>query len=139
MKQIPLPLIRLNQSTIVLLVATGIFLQQPLLIYITLVIQLLGLLTEGKANPVIALGKLLLGSRLKNAEKQAAELNRFNNSIAVILLGIATLLLNLEINLIGYIAAGFVAVAAFVAICGYCIGCTMYYQYKRILATRQSS
>ncbi len=138
MKQVPLPLIRLNQSAIVLFVATGIFLNQPVLIYIIAAIQLLGLLSNGKANPIIALAKLGIGPKLNKAETQAAELNRFNNAIAVILFAISTVCLLLDLKVVGYIAAGFVGLAAFVAICGYCIGCTIYYQYKRLSASGKS-
>ena len=136
MKQVPLPLIRLNQSAIVLFVATGIFLQNPLLIYIIGAIQLLGLISEGKANPIIALAKLTLGPKLKKTETQAAELNRFNNTIAVILFAVSTIFFVTGIELGGYIAAGFVGLAAFIALCGYCIGCTIYYQYKQRFARR---
>jgi hypothetical protein len=135
MKEIPVPLIRLNQCAIVLFVATAIALNLPILVYMIAAFQLLGLATEGKANPVIAVSKLLLGDKLRRAEKQAAELNRFNNLIAVILLGLSSIFLSLEMLVAGYIAAGFVAVAAFIALCGYCIGCTIYYQYKRLFAT----
>jgi hypothetical protein len=136
MKEIPIPLIRLNQCAIVLLVTTGIFLNVPILIYIIAAFQLLGLISNGKLNPVVALAKLALGPKLQGAEKQAAELNRFNNAIAVILLSLATIFLLLEMTVAGYIAAAFVAIAAFVALCGYCIGCTMYYQFKRLFANR---
>jgi hypothetical protein len=136
MKQVPLPLIRINQASIVLFVATALLLQKPILIYIIGAIQLLGLISGGKANPIVAIFKLIIGPGLKKAETQAAELNRFNNTIAVILFALSTLFLYLDWNFAGYIAAAFVGIAAFVAICGYCIGCTIYYQFKRFRASK---
>ena len=136
MKEIPMPLIRLNQCAIVLLITFAIFLNVPVLIYVIAAFQVLGLISNGKLNPVIALAKLVFGPKLQRAEKQAAELNRFNNTIAVILLSLATIFLLLEMKVAAYIAAAVVALAAFVALCGYCIGCTMYYQFKRLFANR---
>lgn len=135
MKQVPLPLVKLNQSAIVLFVLFAIFFQEPILIYIITAIQLLGLLTEGKANPIFIPIRLFLAAGLKRAETQAAELNRFNNTIAVILLSLSGLFFVLGLNLVAYLFAGMVGLAAFVALCGYCIGCTIYYQYKRLRTT----
>nr|WP_309225027.1 DUF4395 family protein [Paenibacillus sp. JMULE4] len=33
---------------------------------------------------------------------------------------------------VGYLFAGMVAAAAFVAICGFCVGCFLYFQFKQL-------
>lgn len=132
MKEIPLPLIKTNQAGIVLFVLLAFLLQQPLLIYALFIIQLIPLAFGTKANLFAGLAKLFFSEeRLRNAETQAAELAKFNQSIAVILLGIASVSQSLGWSWTAYLFAAMVACAALIAILGYCIGCTIYYQYKR--------
>jgi uncharacterized membrane protein len=132
MKEIPLPLIKSNQAGIVLFILAGFLLQQPILIYILFAVQLIGLVFGANANLFIRLARLIFPKqRLRDSEQQAVELARFNQSIAVTLLAAASLALILGWTVAAYIFAGMVALAAAVAIAGYCIGCTLYFQYKR--------
>jgi uncharacterized membrane protein len=55
---------------------------------------------------------------------------RFNNSIAVTLLGLAQIAFFLEATLAGWIISGIVALAALVALCGFCFGCFLFYQFN---------
>jgi len=133
MKEIPLLLIKSNQAGTVLFVLAGILLQQPYLIHVLFLVQLSGLAFGAKANLFIRLGQLAFSKeRLRAGERQAAELARFNQSIAVPLLAAASASLIAGWTAAGYVFAGMVALAAAVAIAGYCIGCTLYYQYKRL-------
>jgi hypothetical protein len=132
MKEIPLPLIKANQAGIVIFVLAGLLLQQPYFIYFLFLVQLIGLVFGAKANVFIRLAGIVFSKeRLRNSEQQAAELARFNQSIAVILLAAATLALIFDWTVLASVFAGMVALAAAVAIAGYCIGCTLYYQYKK--------
>jgi len=136
-KEIPLPLIKANQAGIAIFVLAGIVFQQPLFVYVLLLVQLIGLLFGAKANVFIRLAKIGFSKeRLQSSEQQAVELARFNQSIAVILLAVASVALILGRTALGYVFAGMVALAAAVAIAGYCIGCTLYYQYKRLRHAR---
>lgn len=139
MKEIPVPLVRTNQTGIVLFVLLAAAFRQPLLIVLLWVIQVIGLVGGARANLFILLLKPLLAPRLAGAKTEAAELQRFNNSIAVILLTLSVAGFALGWNIAGYVLAGIVALAAFTAICGYCIGCTLYYQYKQFKARRSAS
>jgi hypothetical protein len=84
----------------------------------------------------VSIVRPFLGSLVARSHTEALELQRFNNTIAVVLLTLSVICFSLGFNTAAYIFAGMVALAAFVAICGYCIGCTMYYQFKRLRAHR---
>lgn len=134
MREIPIPYVRANQAGIVLLVVLAIVLQQPVLIAALWAIQVIGLWRGVRANLIVRLATPLLASRIAGAQTESAELQRFNNSIAVILLTVSLLCFwVLQAPLAGYTAAGMVAVAALIAICGYCVGCFLYYQFKKRL------
>jgi len=140
MKEIPLPMIKTNQSGIVLFVILALATQQPWWIYALFLIQLIGLVIGPRANLFILLGRLALtDGRLKRSETQAAELARFNQTIAVSLLGLSSVFHLAGWSWPGHVAAGMVGLAALAAVAGYCIGCTIYYQYKKWRALRARS
>lgn len=133
MKEIPIPFIRTNQIGIVVLVVLAILLQQPALIAVLWAVEVITLWRGIKVNIFVQLASPFLKNRIQGAETEAAELSRFNNSIAVTLLTLSLLAFWLDPSgWSGYIAAGLVAIAAFVAICGFCVGCFLYYQFKRL-------
>ncbi|TDF99673.1 DUF4395 domain-containing protein [Paenibacillus piri] len=131
MQEIPVPYVRANQTGIVLFVLLAIILQQPVLIAALWAIQLIGLWRGVRANLFVQAAMPWLASRTAGAPTEAVELQRFNNSLAVILLTVAVLCFWVfRSPLAGYIAAGMVAAAALAAICGFCVGCFLYYQFK---------
>ncbi len=132
MNDVPLPLTKVNQIGMVVLVLLSYGFQEPLFVYIAFLIQLISLVAGPKLNPVMGVARLALGrERLQRAEKQAAELARFNQTIAAGLLGLASAAHAIGWTALGHIFAGMVALAAFAAVLGYCVGCTIYYQYKK--------
>ncbi len=133
MKEIPIPYVRANQAGIVLIVVLAAVLRQPALIAALWAIQVLGLWQGIRANLIVQLAAPLLRRRVAGAPGESQELLRFNNAIAVLLLTLSLLAFWLNPGgWLGYILAGFVAVAAFAALCGFCIGCFLYYQFKRL-------
>jgi hypothetical protein len=138
MKEIPIPYVRTNQAFMVLLIALSALLQQSWIIVLVFVIELIGLLVGVKGNLFIQIFKPFLKDWAARSHTEADELQRFNNSIAVTLLAISVIALLLGFQIIAYIFAGMVALAALVAICGYCIGCTLYYQFKKFRRTHHS-
>ncbi|GGK17093.1 hypothetical protein J2S00_000752 [Caldalkalibacillus uzonensis] len=139
MKQgIPVPLVRANQWVMVGGILLAILLQSQLLLTLLFIISLLALLFGPKGNVVFVLTKPLLKNRLAAAEQEAAELQRFNQSIATILLGLAVGILWTTGHWSGWIPAGMVMVAAAFALAGYCIGCTIYFQWKQWRHTQRS-
>lgn len=75
-------------------------------------------------------GKMLFKKRLSGAEVEASGLVRFNSAIAAALYLCAIVAFVLQWWAVGWILAGIVALASAVALCGFCIGCTLYYQFK---------
>ncbi|CAG5081969.1 Putative uncharacterized protein yogA [Thermobacillus xylanilyticus] len=137
MMEIPLPLIKANQAGIVLFVVIALASQQPWWIYALFLIQLAGLAFGPQASLFILLARSALADeRLRRSETQAAELARFNQTIAVLLLGLSSVFHLAGWSWPGHIASGMVGLAALAALAGYCIGCTIYYQYKRWRALR---
>ncbi|RXZ82516.1 DUF4395 domain-containing protein [Paenibacillaceae bacterium] len=136
MKEIPMPLIKANQLGIVVFIVLALLLQQPVFIYLLWAVQAIAFIAGQKGNLFVIAAKPLLRSKLVDAETQALELARFNQSIAVGLLTVSSALLLLGWLVAGYIAAGFVLVAAGAAVLGYCVGCTIYFQYKKWKALR---
>lgn len=132
MKAIPLPLIKANQAGIVLFVILFYVMQEPSWIYVLFLLQLISFVFGVRANLLMrAAGFLFSKSWLQKAETQAAEPARFNQTLAVILLGLASVSCLLRWSVPAFIFSGMVALAALVAVLGYCIGCTIYFQYKR--------
>lgn len=137
MKEIPMPLIKANQLGMVLLVVLSYLpldygFRSHLFVYAAFVIQLIGWFAGPQWNLFMGIARLFVSrNRLEKAEKQAAELARFNQTIAVALLGLASVFHAFGLTIAGHVFAGMVALAAFVAVLGYCVGCTIYYQYKK--------
>jgi len=134
-KEIPLRYVKANQVGIVLFVVLSFVLQQIWLLAALLVIQAAGLLTEGRLNPFIAVAKRVI--RNKGTEMQAVELQRFNNILAILFLVLALLAFAIGWPIVGYAFSAMLLIAAGVALVGYCIGCTIYFQYKQFLAKRK--
>ncbi|MGF7030725.1 hypothetical protein J2T17_001630 [Paenibacillus mucilaginosus] len=132
MKDIPIPYVRANQAGMVLFVLLAVVFQLPVLIVALWAIQVLGLWQGVRANLIVQLAAPLLRQRIAGAPTESPELQRFNNSIVVGLLTLS--LISFWISpggWIGYLFAGMVALAALAAICGFCVGCFLYYQLKR--------
>ncbi|CAM4379112.1 DUF4395 domain-containing protein [Paenibacillus alkaliterrae] len=136
MKEIPIPYVRSNQVGIVTIIMIAIALQLPWLIAALWFIQTAGLVFGPKANLFILIARPFLAGRIASADTEAAELQRFNNSLGVGFLTFSLISFAFGWTLTGYLFAGMMAAAALVAILGYCIGCTMYFQYKQFRARR---
>lgn len=124
--------VKSNQAGIVLFSLIAIVLQLPWLLAALWVIQLTGVLSGGKGNVFVALARPFL--QVEGKKTQAAVLTRFNNSLAVGFLTAALMCWAAGWLLGTYLFAGMLLGAAFLALCGYCVGCTMYYQFKQLRA-----
>ncbi|WP_405080680.1 DUF4395 family protein [Paenibacillus chitinolyticus] len=124
--------IKANQAGIVLFVALTFAARQPWLLGLLLAVQLAGLLLRW--NLFVQAAKPFLRT---DGETQAAELQRFNNVLAVLFLLLSVLSFAVGWTAAGYVFAGMLLAAAGTALLGYCIGCTVYFQYKQFLARRR--
>lgn len=130
MKEIPIYKVRFNQWGIVLFVLFSIFLQSPWFIVGLWVIQGIGFVGGIKWNLFNRLTEPIQPKN-SNGKTESAELQRFNNGIALLLLTLSVFFFAIGWELAGYMTALMVSVAAFVAICGFCIGCVLYFQFKQ--------
>jgi len=127
-KSIPRPLVRTNQAFIVISVLLSWFTGQYWILTLPLAAGLSGLIF--KYNPVIK-----LSARFLKKEKSAYILEdwdqqQFNQSIAVFCLAAGLVSFIAGWTIAAYIFTVLVAVAATVAILGFCIGCFIHYQWK---------
>ncbi|WP_040952073.1 DUF4395 domain-containing protein [Gorillibacterium massiliense] len=134
-KEIPVPYVKANQTGIVLTVAAAFLFQEPWAIAALWAIQVIGLLTHGKGNLFVLIGKSFL--QTTSSRTEAYELQRFNNTLAVLFLTLSLLSFGLGWTVAGYVFAVMLFAAAGAALAGYCIGCTVYFQYKQWKARRR--
>ncbi|MEO3946289.1 DUF4395 domain-containing protein [Gorillibacterium sp. CAU 1737] len=134
-RKIPVPYVKANQTGIVLFVIGAFAFQQPWVLAALWLIQVIGLASAGKANLFVRLAKPWLS--IKGSRTEAYELQRFNNTLAVLFLTLSLLSFSFGLTLAGYLFATMLLAAAGAALAGYCIGCTIYFQYKRWKALRK--
>jgi hypothetical protein len=127
---IPLPIVQLNRWVLLVGIVLGLILQQPLLTTLLFLILLPAVVIGQRASLIFRVGKRLFARQIPTAEREDRRLMRFNNSIALVLLGLAQPAFLLGAPLVGWALAGLVAVAAGVALAGFCVGCFIYYQLK---------
>lgn len=135
MKEVPMPYIKSNQTGIVLFVVLSFLVDSSWLLAILWLIEVVGLATGGRYNLFIRVAKPWL--KTTGRETQARELARFNNTLAVIFLSLAVISFSLGWTVAGYAFAVMLLAAAGAALLGYCVGCTIYFQYKQFLARRR--
>jgi hypothetical protein len=134
MREIPMRYVKANQTGIVLGVILSFLFSQPWILAALWLIQVVGLLTEGRINLFVAIAKLVLTG--KGKETQAVELQRFNNILAILFLTLALISFALGWQIVGYAFSAMMLLAASAALLGYCIGCTIYFWFKQLRAGR---
>jgi len=135
-QEIPLANVRSNQIGIVIWIIVSIALDMPWLIAVLWLIQVLTLLLGSGANVFVTLLEPLAKAIYGTKHTEAKELVRFNLSIGLTFLTLSLLCVSLQWKLAAYIIAGMMGAAALAALLGYCIGCTIYFQYKKYKALR---
>lgn len=128
-RSIPRPLVKTNQWVIVISVLLTWILGQPWFLLIPFIAGILGLWFG--FNPVMQLGKLFLRKDPKTYIPEDWEQQQFNQKIAVTCLGLGFASFILGWNVAGYVLTILVALAAFVAILGFCVGCFIHYQWRQ--------
>lgn len=131
---IPRPLVRTNQWTIFLSVVATWVTGQAWILAIPLAANLLGFAFG--FNPILRLAKLFLKQEPSKYIPEDAQQQRFNSSIASFCLagGLVSFLLGWNVG--GYVFTIMVAVASFVAILGFCVGCFIHFQAKQFMYRR---
>ena len=133
---IPRPLVRVNQWIIFLSVvitwSTGFY----WILLLPLVANLSGVLLG--LNPIIYFSKRFLKKDPSQYIPEDVGQQRFNSTIATLCLVLGFLGYVLSIHVLAYTFTIMVAVASFVAILGFCVGCFIHFQlnqfkYRRLL------
>ena len=138
---IPRPLVRANQASIVVSVLLFLITKINLWLLIPLLSGLSSLLFG--FHPIMAIAKKFLRKPFGSYPPEDKTQQRFNQILAVSMLGGAYLFDLLSLTVISSIFAVMVLMASSAALAGYCIGCFIHYQfhmwrYRRRIA-RQSA
>lgn len=127
---IPMPIVTFSRATNVVMVVVGLILQSPVPVYFLLLLRLAALFGGPRYNLIAQTGRLLLARRLADAELEDMRPVRFNNGIAAVLFGVASIFFTLGIPVAGWVFALMVASASGAALAGFCVGCFLYYQFN---------
>ncbi len=127
---IPLPIVSLNRVVLLAGITAATLFQQPLITTALFFIILSAVVYGKKGSLIFFVGSHLFARQNLNAKTEDQKLMRFNNSIAALLLGGAQIAFLLGAPLAGWILSGTVAVAAAVALAGFCFGCFLFYQFN---------
>ena len=134
---IPRPLVRTNQWTIFLSVVLTWVTGQYVILLIPLISNVLGF-TIG-FNPIMRVAKLFLRTNPKDYMPEDAGQQRFNSSIASICLAGGFIGFGVGWSVVGYAFTIMVAVASFIAILGFCIGCFIHFQWNQYKYRRRQN
>ena len=127
---IPLPIVTLNRVVLLTGITAAIVFQLPLVTTLLFFIILSAVVFGKNGSLIFIIGSRLFEKQNLNAATEDPKLMRFNNSIAAILLGGAQIAFLLGAPVAGWILSGFVAIAATIALSGFCFGCFLYYQFN---------
>ncbi len=127
---IPLPIVLLNRWTLLLGVIAAVVLQQPLITTALFLILGSAALFGSRGSLIYQIGSRVFARWNATAETEDRRLMRFNNSLATIFLGIAQIAFLAHAPLVGWIFSSFAALAAAVALAGFCVGCYLYLRFN---------
>jgi Domain of unknown function (DUF4395) len=128
-RSIPRPLVKTNQSVIVISVLLTWLTHNEWILLIPFLAGLSGILFG--YNPIMQFAKVFLKKPMKSYIPEDWEQQQFNQKIAVFCLGAGFLSFLLGWSVVGYVFTIMVAAAAFIAILGFCIGCFILFQWKQ--------
>ncbi|MER1998389.1 MAG: DUF4395 domain-containing protein [Lysinibacillus sp.] len=126
---IPRPLVRLNQWTILLSVILTWFTGIYWILLLPLLANLSGVIL--KVNPIIKIGRNFLKKDPQSYIPEDVDQQRFNSTIATACLTLAFTGFAAELSWLAYTFSIMVAIASFVAILGFCVGCFIHFQINQ--------
>lgn len=129
LSSIPRPLVRTNQWTILISVILTWTSGEAAILLIPLVANLLGILFN--FNPIMKLARIFLIKEGKQYIPEDVTQQKFNACIACFCLAGGYLSFLAGWQIVGFIFTIMVAIASFIAILGFCIGCFIFYQIKQ--------
>ena len=137
---IPEPIVRLNRATILLGAILAYVLHAPLITTAIFVIVALAAAFGRRVSLIYRVGSFVFRTPFNPAQGEDPSLMRFNNALAAIILGAAQIAFVAHAPIIAWAFAGLAALAAAIALAGFCFGCFLFYQFKlnRSRITRQA-
>lgn len=129
LSSIPRPLVRTNQWTILISVILTWTSGEAAILLIPLVANLLGILFN--FNPIMKFARIFLIKEGKQYIPEDVTQQKFNACIACFCLAGGYLSFLAGWQIVGFIFTIMVAIASFIAILGFCIGCFIFYQIKQ--------
>jgi hypothetical protein len=130
-RSVPRPLVRTNQWFIVLSVLMTWICDMPWILAIPLGAGLMGLVFG--INPIMRVASLFLRKPTKAYIPEEWDQQQFNQVIAVSCLTIGLISFLAGWKIIAYIFTAMVALAALIAILGFCIGCFIRFQWQQFM------
>jgi hypothetical protein len=127
---IPLPIVRLNRWTIAIAVAAGLALRAPWITTGIFLVVAPAALWGSRASLIYALGCRIYARANLTAPTEDRRLMRFNNALAASMLGAGQIAFLLHQPIAGWALCIATAVAALVALAGFCFGCFLFYRFK---------
>jgi hypothetical protein len=124
---IPRPLVRANQWFIIISVLATWISGQSWFLALPLVFGILGIFFD--FNPIMKIGRYFLKKHPSAYIPEDKGQQKFNQCIAVICLTIGLVSYLANWSIVAYVFTAMVALAAFIAILGFCIGCFVRYQW----------
>jgi hypothetical protein len=131
--EIPMSYVKANQIGIVTFVLLATLFKMPFFLILLWVIQISGAIFG--SNLFMQLARAFV--KVKSNEMQAGELLRFNVTLGILFLTISLLCFANHWVFAGYLFAWMLGIVALIALSGYCLGCTIYYQFKKFKALRK--
>jgi hypothetical protein len=129
---VPLPVVKLTRWILLLGILAALIGRQPLITTLLLIMLLLPLIRGERWSLPIRIGKWFFGSKFNTLECEDEALSRFNNAIAVFLLFLAQVAFVCGVSLLGWTLALLVVLAAVAGLAGYCVGCSLFFQYNQL-------
>ncbi|UCZ55149.1 DUF4395 domain-containing protein [Bacillus shivajii] len=131
MKEIPITLVRANQIMMVILTLASIVTQNIWILILTAIFIYSSLIFGPKANVAFIIAKSITKKDLSTDHTESAVLTRFNQTIAASIITVAIIIYLLTGHWVTWLLVAMVTVAASVALMGFCVGCFLYYQFKK--------
>ncbi|MEZ4524455.1 MAG: DUF4395 domain-containing protein [Desulfobacterales bacterium] len=129
---IPMPIVTVNRWMLLFGILLGLFTLQPWITTLLFFILLAAVLGGPKFSLPVLIGQKFFADQIPAAEKEDFRLARFNNTIALSLLGLAQICFLFSLPFLGWMFSLMVALAAGIAIGGFCVGCFLYFQFKML-------
>lgn len=134
--EVPLHRVRGNQIGILLSVLASVFTQQLWILILPLIVQLISRTFGVRYNLFVRVFSPLFPI---SAKTESRELLRFNSLLAILFLSISLVAFLLGSYVVAYISLTMLTIAVVLALCGFCLGCFMYFQWKQFLAKRRKA